>query len=404
MNNLFKRLSAIILALLLFLSFSACVSPGDEEESSNETDETDAAEVLEDFDYESADLSLYITLPDSAYKNNTVTLPTSYIISDEDVDEAIADELFDNKVKTNGDTQITDQPIKLGDSAFIYYTGYLDGEAFSGGSNASSSSPSELSIGSGTFIPGFEEGLIGLVPNETSKDAPFDLHVTFPENYGSTELAGKAVIFKVWVEYIVQYTIPEFNDDFVGNVLEFEGSAEEYREQIKKELQDELTAEAESEALSALMSKLLSDAEIHEYPEQGVNYWFGVYEDQFEYYMQYYAMYGYSFDSLDDFVTAYLGLGEDEDWRDVVTESAQEMVASSLVYNIIAKQQSLTVTDAEFSDAATELAEYYSSNGQTYTAEEIIELVGAQQIRQSVLFEKVDALLLENCTIEYKDE
>ena len=189
----FSLTKALILMLTLTLALAAFASC---DTGSAETESESGDGELKNFDYLSADLDEYITLPDYDYLKNTVTLGSEYVVTDEMIDEYMADFLFDKKTKTNGDTQVTDQPIKLGDSAFIYYTGYLNGVAFNGGSNASDAKPYELSIGSGSFIPGFEEGLIGIVPSSTSKDAPYDLHVTFPENYNQKDLAGKAVIFK----------------------------------------------------------------------------------------------------------------------------------------------------------------------------------------------------------------
>ncbi len=407
MNKLLKKLILTICASAMLLSMlAACEAVENESESKSENEsenESGTEAPLKDFDYQSANISDYITLSSSEYKNNTVTLSTKYIITDNDVEEYINADLFKKKTKTNGDAQVTDQPIKLGDSAFIYYTGYLDGEAFSGGSNADDKYSYELSIGSGSFIDGFEEGLIGIVPNETSKENPYDLNLTFPENYHSEDLAGKSVVFKVWVEYVIQYTIPELTDEFVKETLKFEGTAEQYTKNVKENLQKEATANAESEALSAILQKLTNAAKIHEYPEESVDYWYDAYIDQFEYYMQYYSMYGYKFDSFDEFVKTYLGLKEDEDWKKVTIGYAKEMVANSLIYYTIADQQNLTASKEEFDAEAKELAEYYSSENKKYTAEEIINEVGEASIKQNIIFEKVENYLMDNCTIEYKD-
>ncbi len=405
MTNNIKRILAVTLSLLFLLSsLAACDTEEAGSENGSEADtEAGTDSRIPDFDYESADLSQYISLDSSEYKNNTVTLSTDYIISDQTVQEYIDDERFKNKAKTDGDTQITDQAVRYGDSAFIYYTGYLDGVAFDGGSNASDKDPYELSIGSGSFIDGFEDGLIGVVPSETSKDAPYELPLTFPKDYHSAELAGKSVIFKVWIEYVIQYTVPEFDDNYVKNTLKFDGTAEEYRDEVKQELQAEATAKAEDEALSAIISKLMDDATIKGYPEQSVDYWYAAYVDQYEYYMQYYSMYGYKFNSLDEFVTTYLGLKEGEDWKEKTVEFAKEMVVNALVHHIIAEQQGMTVTDEEFTETVKELAEYYSSESKKYTPDEIVEQLGEQSIRQNILFEEVEEYLLDNCTIEYKD-
>ena len=401
MTKTLKQICSLAAAICLLVSaFTACDNQTENESESETESGTDAK--LTDFAYESADLSKYITLSESEYFNNKVTLGTDYIVSDKMVDEYIADVLFENKTKTNEDTKIVDQPIKLGDSAFIYYTGYLNGKAFAGGSNADDKKPHELSIGSGSFIPGFEDGLIGVIPNQTSKDSPFDLNVTFPENYNSADLAGKAVVFKVWIEYTVQYTIPELTDDFVKEALKFDGTASDYKAHIKEQLQAELTAKAEDEALNAVLNKLMENSEVIEYPKQSVDYYYESYIDYYEYYMQLYSMYGYKFDSLEEFLVAIVGLDKDN-WQEQVTDLAKNAVQTSLICYSIAKNQNITVTDEEFNAYVETLIGKNSSEAQQYTADEIIEMYGRQQINETLLFDKVNEFLLDNCTIEYKD-
>lgn len=398
-----------ILLILLALALSASVLAACDSEGGKETDTEDGTEAetqapkLEDFDYSSVNISDYVSVPKKEYENSKVTLGTEYIITDEAVDKAIENDLFDNKAKTNGDTQVTDQAIKLGDSAFIYYTGYLDGKAFEGGSNASDTKPYELSIGSGSFIPGFEEGLIGLVPNTTSKDAPFDLNVTFPENYKSTELAGKAVVFKVWVVYTIQYNIPTLTDDYVKNTLKFDGTAEEYKASVKKTMQDEATANAGNEALNAIMSNLIDTSEFKKLPDQSVSFWYQNYLSQIQQYVDMYKMYGMEV-TLDQMACQMLGLKEGGDWQTTLTDMAKNVVKSILVYYGIAKNENITVTDTEYVEKLKELAEYYSSDQKTYTPEEIEEQIGKATIMQNILMEKVDKYLKDHCTIEYKDQ
>ncbi len=398
-----KLLTFILAALILTSVFSAC-NKSDEEETSTETETDPVIELPEDFDYASADISSLITLDRSEFESMTVTLSTAYVYTEEMLEQQLKDELFDNKTKTDGDTKVTDQPIKLGDSAFIYYTGYLDGVAFDGGSNAASATPHELSIGSGTFIPGFEEGLIGVIPENTSKDSPYDLHVTFPEEYSnSPDLAGKAVVFKVWVEYVIQYTIPEFNDEFVKETYKYDGSAEEYKAEIGKALKEELEEQARGKALTAAINMLIEAADIHEYPEVSVNYWYDMLIDQYEYYMALYGMYGYSFKSLDEFVPLYLGLSEDEDWKEVTRTYAKDTIANLLVHYAIADALGISVTDEEYAEGLRELAESYSSDSSTVTPEEIEEQYGKQAILQGLLIDKVEEYLSGVITIEYKD-
>ena len=404
MTKTLKRLLMAVLALTLVLStLAACNNSVENETESSTEAESGDGESITDFDYANANISEYIALSASEYLNSSVTLSTDYIITDDAVKEHIDGERFKHKTKTNGDTQVTDQPIKLGDSAFIYYTGFLDGKEFEGGSNASDTKPYELSIGSGSFIPGFEEGLIGVIPAETSKDAPFDLHVTFPKNYGNADLAGKAVIFKVWIEYVVQYTIPELTDDFVKSTVKFDGTVEQYKANVKETLQSEAISAANEEALAAIMSNLMEKATISKYPEQSVTFWYNNYLSEIQYYVDMYAMYGMEV-TLDEMACQMLGLSAGSDWQTPLNDMAKDTVKSILIYYAIAHQQSISVSDDEFVAEAKEIAEYYSNENKTYTADEVIAQIGEATIRQNLLTEKVDKFLLEHCKIEFKDE
>ena len=397
-------LIAIIVAVTVAATLTIIHFVNANEENESETKGPNAAEVKEDFDYLNADLSKYISLSESEYQNNTITLSTQYLITDEMVQQYIDDERFSKRQKANGGELYTDRPIAYGDSAFIYYTGYINGEKFERGSNADDKYSYELVIGSGSFIPGFEDALIGVIPANTSKTNPYSFEVTFPEDYSHVDLAGKTAVFEVWVEYIIQYTIPEFNDDYVAKILLYNGTAEEYRAEVKKNLEDASKGEAEDAAISAIMNKLIEKATIHEYPAQSVNYWYARYLDQFEYYRQYYAYYyGYSFGSLENFIKTYLGLEEGADVQEAVSSLAQRVVKNNLIYYLIAEQQGLSVSEDEYKAGVKALAEYYSDETTTYTEDAIVKEIGESQIKQNILFDKVEDYLLEHCTIEYKD-
>lgn len=397
-------LIAIIVAVTVAATLTIVHFVNANEENESETKGPNAAEVKEDFDYLNADLSKYISLSESEYQNNTITLSTQYLITDEMVQQYIDDERFTKRQKANGGELYTDRPIAYGDSAFIYYTGYINGEKFERGSNADDKYSYELVIGSGNFMPGFEDALIGVIPANTSKTNPYSFEVTFPENYADADLAGKKAVFEVWVEYIIQYTIPEFNDDYVAKILLYNGTAEEYRAAVRKNLEDASRGEAESAAIAAIVNKLIEKTTIHEYPAQSVNYWYARYLDQFDYYMQYYAYYyGYSFGSLENFIKTYLGLEEGADVQEAVSSLAQSVVKNNLIYYLIAEQQGLSVSEDEYKEGVKALAEYYSDETTTYTEDAIVKEIGESQIKQNILFDKVEDYLLEHCTIEYKD-
>lgn len=419
MKNSHLKVLVIILAVLLVASVTALVIFLLNQNGADKSPDGDT-EVKEDFDYLGADLSQYITLNADAYQSNTVTLGTEYLVDDALVQKYIDEERFQNRQKEGVDgrygEQYTDKPVRYADTAAIRYIGYIDGKTFEGGSNVDAKYSYELAIGSGAFIPGFEDALIGVIPANTSKENPHRINVTFPEDYDHEDLAGKAAVFDVWIEYTIMYYVPEFNDDYVATILKFNGSAEAYREQVRQNLENASKDSADEQAVAAIISQLAEKAVIIEYPEQSVTYWYNQYIAQFDYYMQYYQSYGYTFASLDEFIIAYAGLAQGTDVKATVTDYAKSMVKNNLIYYTIAKQQGFNVSEEEYNNGVKALAEYYTKYYTeyytnyygyeykvTYTEADVIAEMGEARLKQNMLFEKVDAYLLEHCTIEYKD-
>ncbi len=402
-NKLVISIFCAFLTLIIFSSvLTSCAGSG-EESTSTTGGTSDPAEIPEEFDYESADISQYISLSKSDYTGTVVTLKDIYTVTEADIDEQLDTQRFKNKFKTNGDTQVTDQPIKLGDSAFIYYTGYLDGVPFNGGSNADSEKPYELSIGSGSFIPGFEEGLIGVIPNETSKETPYDLNVSFPEDYSnSPDLAGKAVVFKVWIEYVVQYTIPEFDDSYVSETLKYDGTAAQYKQYIIDTMQKNLDESKKNQAVADITAMLIEKSTVLSYPEQSVNYWYASYVSECKYYMSYYSSMGYSFSSFDEFAKTFFGINDDKDWKTAVTELAQSTVHEKLVFYAVAELEGVEITEEDIAGSIEYFIEYYKEQtGKTYTADEIKANVEEAFIRERVIYTKVSDILYSNCTVNF---
>ncbi len=191
----------------------ACNVPGSSSSSETATGETGSAtddsgtatatsRLNEDvtapvrYDYLSADVSADVDIEPSDYSDMKLTLPASLRVTDEDAMEYIKQTiLFEYRVADNGTEKMTDKKMKKGDSAFIYYKGEIDGKEFSGGSNWDDKTPYELKLGSGSFIPGFEDGLIDVIPALTSKESPVTVKATFPQDYGKEELNGKEATF-----------------------------------------------------------------------------------------------------------------------------------------------------------------------------------------------------------------
>lgn len=378
--------------------------------ASEGTTAADAEEPVVRYDYMANDMSAFVTFDKSQYQAFEINVGKDYIVTDEIVEQQLKSMMYKYATATNGTTQVKDQPIRYGDKAYIYYRGTVDGKEFSGGSNMSDASPYALGIGSGSFIPGFEEGLIGVVPNETSKDNPYPLHVTFPENYNA-ELAGKDAIFYVVIEYVVQYDIPELTDAFVKDTLKYEHKGDDlpdeegalvaaYKASIKKSMEESALASAEQTAYAKAMEQLMEKLTFTAYPEGEVEYYYDTYIDEFEYYYSYYkTLYGYS--SLDEFAVDYMGLEKGADWKAELTKSCQQTVQQSILVHAIAEIEGIEqVTDEEFKAELDYLVEYYKQYN--YTAEYIREQMGDDAIKESALFGKIEKLIMERITIKYE--
>lgn len=429
--NLKRTLSLLLAALMCITLFTAC------KENEQETDEitTTAATESESesgsenkaerFDYFGTDLTPYVSVDRTLYNNTTVELSYDYKV-DEDVlrthlESYINSARTQKKFRTqlNDGAKITDSAVKLGDSAFIYYKGFLDGVAFEGGSNWDDEAPYELVIGSGSFIPGFEEGLIGLIPANTSKDEPFALNVTFPESYQATDLAGKQVVFEICIEYIIEYNIPAYDETFITDALGFVAETNDVKNEFEayttEMIKLQLDSNAKNEVLNVLWDNVLAQAKILVYPEEEIEHYYNSYLQQYEFAYQQYVTYksyydsylGYNADTLDEFVWASLGLAEGTDWKAETREMCKIDVAQNLVFHQIAKQENLVITDADYQESIQYYVDLYTSRGASqgvsYTAKEIEEGLGSAFFKEHALFAKVNKLLADNCTVTYAD-
>lgn len=218
-----KRVLLLTLLLSLVLAASACGSKGgDGSADEANVEATESAEVSELLAIEAGDEG-EIELGD--YKGITVEYAESteeVEVTDDEVETQVTTLLEENKTSE----EIKDRAVKDGDIVNIDYEGTKDGVAFDGGT----AEGYELTIGSGTFIDGFEDGLIGVEIGETTK-----LNLTFPEEYSNEDLAGQDVVFEVTVNSIRVENTPELTDDFVAENTEYK-TVEEYKEGIKADL------------------------------------------------------------------------------------------------------------------------------------------------------------------------
>ena len=357
------------------------------------------------FDYLHEDLSQYITFESGALDSITVEISDEYAIDENDVQAYINDMLFEYKTVVNNGIQTTTDAIRKGDSAFIYYRGYIDGEEFDGGSNWTESTPYELEIGRGYFIAGFEEQLIGVAAKDTAKDAPIEINVTFPENYWEESFAGANATFEVWVVYVVQYDLPEYNVDFIINELEYETEEgctdviEEFEAGILAELEEMLGDSAKYAIEDAIQLYLLENSTVLQYPQDEAERYFAEMIAYFEMYKEYYEMFGMTFESLDEFMIFILGLEEGADWETILNEEyTYPTVHLTLAIFSVAQEYGITVTDEEYWEFINDYADNFMM-----TPEEVIADFGdTQAIYETIISTKVMEFLMERNTVSYE--
>ncbi len=168
----------------------------------------------------------------------------------------VTDEELDREIdmvreRNSRELDVTDRAAEMGDTAVIDYEGFCDGIAFDGGKGEDYA----LKLGSGSFIPGFEEQVAG-----HNIDEEFDVNVTFPEQYHSEELAGKAAVFKVKIHAITKVELPELDDDFAKDVSEFD-TFDEYKADLKAKIEKRKEANAEAQVEDKLVEALIEKLE-----------------------------------------------------------------------------------------------------------------------------------------------
>lgn len=292
-----------------------------------------------------------------------------------EVEKEVADEVTDEDVELSIDStlQTMFEEIGLkegtaadGDTVIIDYVGKKDGVEFSGGS----ATDTPLELGSGSFIDGFEAGIVGHSVGET-----FDLNLTFPENYGSTELAGQDVVFTVTLDAIM----PELTDEIVQKITDKATTVEEYKAMVK----EDLTASNEETAAYILEQKvwaaLVENCEVAEYPQDRVNEYVASLTSQYEYYA---AMYGME---TEDFIVQYYGVSSEQ--------IAKDNICKEYAIELIAEKENIVITAEDYEKGLAEYAAQYGYDD----VEAFEELVGEESVKQELLQERIGEILVENC-------
>ena len=377
-----KRAIMISMLLVMALSVTGCsqkTATKDKDTKTEETAKTDDAEETESDNTEDTsedtpttaelmagiDVEKCVTLGD--YKGVTVE-KTIQSVTDEDVQNEIDNALANYPVEV-------DQAAKEGDTVNIDYVGKIDGEEFDGGSDQGA----DLKLGSGKFIDGFEDGLIGARKGETRT-----LNLTFPEDY-TQDLAGKAVEFTVTVN-AVKEPLSEPTDQWVADNIEGYDNIADYKAGIRSEQEESNEQTAENQVRYAAWTQVIDNCTINEYPETMVEVGKKLYEQQVETYAKYAGM------ELDAYIESS-GLTQEE-YQSNMEEYGKNVAAQALVCQAICDKEGLAIGDDDYQKALQDMLTEYGC-----TEDELIQTYGQDNVEQSIMLNRVSNLILENANV-----
>ncbi len=313
----------------------------------------------------------YVTLGDYKNMELDIEVPT---VSDEDVESNIDMYLQYNPVTI----PITeDRAAKLGDVANIDFTGKMDGEVFEGGSGAGY----ELVLGSGSFIEGFEDGVVGMEVGETK-----DLELAFPDPYqNNPDLSGKAVVFTVTLNSLGTQEPAELNDEFVAG-LRIEGcsNVDEFKVYIYDSLLDSRMEQYKQSKKNLIVTELEKISSFEEAPEGIVNRMNDMMLDYVSYYAQ---MYGAE---VADYTASVYG-GTAEEYEKTIRQQASQMAQRYIMLAAVADKEGISLSDEEVDEQIAADAEIYR-----YTVEEYKANIDLASYKEDLLVEKTLNYLFES--------
>ena len=294
-------------------------------------------------------------------------------------DEEVEAELSAEQEKNASYNEITDRPVADGDKVNLNFEGFVDGVAFEGGKGEDY----PLTIGSGSFIPGFEEQLIGA---EIGKE--IEVNVTFPENYQSAELAGKPAVFKCTVLKITQKVLPELNDEFADDVSEF-STLEEYKADIRKNLEVKKEEKARTEKENKVIDAIIADSEI-EIPEPMLKAQQEQIVDEFAQRLQSQGL------NIDQYFS-YIG-GSREKMMEEVKDQADKRIRTRLVLEEIVKAENIVATEEDFEVELGKLAEAYGTD--VDTVKKIFEGREKDRMMEDIAVQKAVSFVADNAVVK----
>ena len=273
---------------------------------------------------------------------------------------------------------VTGRPVQVGDVVNIDYEGKKDGVAFEGGT----AQGYDLEIGSGSFIDGFEDGLIGCSVGDT-----VDLNLTFPEQYPSEELAGQAVVFTVTVNSISELVTPELTDEFV-QTLGVE-NVEQFYQEVRLSLEEGANDTYQKELKTQVTEKLMEICDFSDEVPEGL---FTYYKEQI--YANFESQAASMGLSLTDFLSLYYGMTQEQFEADIETGAANS-ARQAMAFVVIAEKEGLLVTDEELNTSIEENYAYFGYE----SADDFKKNDNPEDYRDYLLTTKVLDFLLENAVV-----
>ena len=290
-------------------------------------------------------------------------------VTDEDMDKAIKEALEENSRQI-----AVDRAVKDGDLVVLDFDGSVDGVPFDGGKAENYN----LTIGSGAFIPGFEDQLIG-----KNKEEDIDVNVTFPEDYHAKELAGKAALFKCKIHEIKEKQVPELNDEFADD--QGFDTVDEYKEDLKKNIAEKKEKDAKTAKEDAAINAVIADAKM-DIPQAMVD---TEAEQMMREFAQNLQMQGLSLDQY----FMFTGMTK-ESFKDQTTPRAEERIKSRLVLEAVADAENLQATDEEFENEISDMAKNY--NMEAEQVKNFLREEDADNLKLDIRIKKAIELIVEN--------
>lgn len=325
------------------------------------------------YDY---DLSEYVTVGeykglDSSYETVEVT--------QEDLDVAIGGVLA---AAAKAD-KVTTGVAVIGDKVNIDFNGTVDGKAFDRGS----AKAQDLTLGSGSMIPGFEDQIVGEKIGST-----FTIDVTFPEDYHAENLKGTKAKFEITINYKEGDPImPEFNESFVKNNSQY-STMEEYMKELEKNVREAKEGQEKARVQTEIWTKVIESSEVIKYPEVELK---RKIDQNYEYYKSYASYYEMEFP---EFLNTYLGMTEEE-FEDYVNQQSEVICKQEMVLYTIARNEGIEVSKEEYDKGLKTMLEKegFSSMDEFEAAygEPFEEFAGKENIIITLLLEKVMEWLVE---------